>query len=41
MSEVEYERKIDELLDDALNQLSPKDYEKLLDSIDIMLAERG
>lgn len=38
MSELEYELKIEELLDDAINNLSQKDFDKLLDGIEIMLA---
>ena len=39
MSVYDYEEKIEELLDDALNNLSPKDYEMLLDDIDKLLAD--
>lgn len=37
----DYESAIDDLLDDALNKPSPKDYETLLDHIDIALADRN
>ena len=40
-SELDFEREIDELLDEALNVLSNDDYLMLLDSISIILAERG
>lgn len=39
MSVYDYEEKIEDLLDDALNNLSPKDYEMLLDDIDKLLAD--
>ncbi len=39
MSAYDYEEKIEDLLDDALNNLSPKDYEMLLDDIDKLLAD--
>ena len=37
----DFESVIDELFDEALNKLSPDDYEKLLDSVSMMLADRG
>lgn len=40
MSRYDFESQIDELLDEALNELSPKEYEKLLDSLSIMIEER-
>ena len=36
----DYETEIDELLDDALNNLTPAEYSHLLDDISIILAER-
>ena len=36
----DFDVQIDELLDEALNVLSNREYEKLLDDISIMLAER-
>lgn len=39
MSVYDYEQEIEELLDKALNNLSPKDYEMLLDDIDKLLAD--
>ncbi len=41
MSRYDFESQIDELLDEALNTLSNDDYLMLLDSISIILAERG
>lgn len=35
----EYITKIEEILDDALNQLSPKVFEILLDNISMLLAD--
>lgn len=40
MTRYDYATKIDEILDKALNELSPTDYGQLLDDIDMMLAER-
>ena len=40
MNLYDYVDEIDELLDKALNELSPDDYEALLDKISILLAER-
>lgn len=40
MSRYDFESQIDELLDEALNTLSNDDYEELLDSISMMIAER-
>lgn len=37
----DYEDKINELLDEALNKLSPEEFEQLLDSISMMLADHG
>ena len=34
-----YESMIQELLDEALNELTPHDFAKLLDSINMMLAD--
>ena len=39
MSIYEYEEKIEELLDKALNHLSTKDCEMLLDDLDKLLAD--
>ena len=39
MSVYDYEQEIEELLDKDLNNLSPKDYEMLLDDIDKLLAD--
>lgn len=39
MSVYDYEQEVEELLDKALNNLSPKDYEMLLDDIDKLLAD--
>lgn len=39
MSVYDYEQEIEELLDKALNNLSTKDYEMLLDDIDKLLAD--
>lgn len=39
MSVYDYEQEIEELLDKALNNLSPKDYEMLLDDVDKLLAD--
>lgn len=39
MSVYDYEQDIEELLDKALNNLSQKDYEMLLDDIDKLLAD--
>ena len=36
----DFDVQIDELLDEALNVLSNQEYEKLLDSVSIMIAER-
>ena len=40
MNLYDYATTIDEILDNALNDLSPEDYESLLDKISQMLAER-
>lgn len=40
MSLYDYAMEINDLLDKALNELSPEDYERLLDSVSQMLAER-
>ena len=40
MTRYDYATNIDEILDKALNELSPTDYEQLLDDINMMLAER-
>ncbi len=40
MTVYEFEMAIDELLDKALNELSPAAYEKLLDSLSMMIDER-
>lgn len=37
----DYEDEINELLDDALNELSPEEYDLLLDHISMMLADHG
>ena len=39
MSIYDYEQEIEEILDKALNNLSPEDYEMLLDDIDKLLAD--
>lgn len=36
----DFATEIDELLDEAMNELSTEDYEKLLDDISQMLSER-
>ena len=40
MSRYDFEREIDELLEKAVNELNNDDYQKLLDNINIMVAER-
>lgn len=37
----DFESAIDELLDEALNELSPKDYQILLDHVDMSLVDHG
>lgn len=38
MSIYDYEQEIEEILDKALNNLSPEDYEMLLDDIDKLVS---
>lgn len=38
---LDFENIFDELLDDALNKLSPEEYDVLLSSIDDMLTDHG
>ena len=40
MNLYDYTTAIDEILDDALDELSPEDYESLLDKVSQMIAER-
>lgn len=40
MSIYDYESEIDEILDKALNDLNPEQYQSLLDHLDQMLVER-
>lgn len=40
MTLYDYETAIDDLLDEALNELPPRLYEQLLDAIDFMLVDR-
>ncbi len=40
MNLYDYAAAIDEILDNALNELSPEDYTSLLDKVSQMLAER-
>jgi len=37
----DYESEIDELLDEALNELSPEEYDRLLDSVSMSLVDHG
>lgn len=37
----DYESEIDELLDEALNELSPEEYDRLLDSVNMSLVDHG
>lgn len=37
----DFESEIDELLDEALNELSPEEYDRLLDSVSMSLADHG
>lgn len=39
MTSYEYAEKISELLDDALNKLSPEAFERLLDSVSMILSD--
>lgn len=37
----DFETEIDELLDEALNELSSEEYDRLLDSVDMFLVDHG
>lgn len=39
MSKAEYSERITELIDNAHNELSPKDFDKLVDWIEIVLGD--
>lgn len=39
MSLYDFDRRFEELLDDALNELSPKQFEKFLDDISMILSD--